>query len=37
VIEMQDDGMKPRAIRASIDRQYADFIDRATTTPYPPA
>lgn len=28
--------MAPRAIRAEIDRTYADVIDRATPTPYPP-
>jgi hypothetical protein len=28
--------MAPRAIRAEIDRMYADLIDRATPTPYPP-
>lgn len=37
VIEMKDRGMAPRAIRAEIDRTYAEVIDRATPTPYPPA
>lgn len=36
VIEMLDQGLSPRAIRAEIDRTYADVIDRATPTPYPP-
>lgn len=36
VIEMLDRQMRPRAIRAEIDRLYADLIDRATPTPYPP-
>jgi hypothetical protein len=34
---MQGQGMAPRAIRAAIDTQYADKIDMATPTPYPPA
>lgn len=29
-------GMAPRAIRAEIDQTYAEVIDRATPTPYPP-
>ena len=33
---MTEQGMAPRAIRAEIDRIYADVIDRATPTPYPP-
>jgi hypothetical protein len=33
---MLDQGMAPRAIRASIDERFAKFIDRATPTPYPP-
>jgi hypothetical protein len=33
---MLDQGMAPRAIRAAIDRSYADQIDYATPTPYPP-
>jgi hypothetical protein len=37
VIEMKDQGMEPRAIRAAIDAKYADQIDAATPTPYPPA
>ena len=36
MIEMQGQGMAPRAIRVAIDAQYADQIDRATPTPYPP-
>ncbi|MCC7022994.1 MAG: hypothetical protein IT338_09210 [Thermomicrobiales bacterium] len=37
MIEMLDRGMAPRAIRAEIDRMYADRIALATPTPYPPA
>ena len=37
VIEMLDKGMSPRQIRTAIDAKYADQIDRATPTPYPPA
>jgi hypothetical protein len=37
VIEMKERGMSPRAMRAEIDRAYAEVIDRATPTPYPPA
>ena len=29
--------MAPRAIRAAIDAQYANQMDLATPTPYPPA
>jgi hypothetical protein len=36
VIKMRAQGMAPRAIRAAIDAQYADQIERATTTAYPP-
>lgn len=34
---MKKQGMAPRAIRAAIDAKYADQIDFATPTPYPPA
>jgi len=37
VIEMNDRGMAPQAMRAEIDRLYADAIDWATPTPYPTA
>jgi hypothetical protein len=37
VMAMNAKGMTPRAIRAAIDRKYADQIDQATPTPYPPA
>jgi hypothetical protein len=37
VMEMNAKGMSPRAIRVAIDRKYADLIDKATPTPYPPA
>jgi hypothetical protein len=30
-------GLSPRQIRAAIDAKYADKIDFATPTPYPPA
>jgi hypothetical protein len=36
VIEMQQQGMSPRAMRVAIDAQYADQIDLSTPTPYPP-
>jgi hypothetical protein len=36
VIEMNDKGMTPRAIRAAIDAEYAAQIENATPTPYPP-
>ena len=35
--KMKQAGMEPRAIRAAIDAKYADQIDFATPTPYPPA
>lgn len=34
---MVGEGMAPQAIRAAIDRTYADKIEFATPTPYPPA
>jgi hypothetical protein len=37
VIEMKEQGLAPRAMRAEVDRMYADVLDRATPTPYPPA
>jgi hypothetical protein len=36
VIEMKNQGMSPRAIRAAIDAKFAAQIDDATPTPYPP-
>jgi copper chaperone CopZ len=36
-VQMKEDGMAPRTIRAEIDRMYADVRDRSTPTPYPPA
>jgi hypothetical protein len=36
VIDMLEQGMAPRAIRAEIDRIYADRVHLATPTPYPP-
>lgn len=35
-MRMLDEGMELRAIRVVIDRTYADSIDLATPTPYPP-
>jgi hypothetical protein len=37
VMAMDAKGMSPRAIRIAIDMKYADLIDKATPTPYPPA
>ena len=37
VMAMNGKGMTPRAIRAAIDAKYADLIEKATPTPYPPA
>jgi hypothetical protein len=37
VMEMKAKGMSPRAIRVAIDAKYANLIDKATPTPYPPA
>jgi hypothetical protein len=34
---MLDEGKSPRQIRAAIDAKYADQIEYATPTPYPPA
>jgi hypothetical protein len=36
-MEMNANGMSPRDIRTAIDAKYADLIDQATPTPYPPA
>ncbi len=36
VIEMRQQGMDPRAMRAAIDAAHANVIDLATSTPYPP-
>lgn len=33
---MLKDGLTPREMRIAIDRRYAEIIDRATPTPYPP-
>jgi hypothetical protein len=37
VMQMNAKGMSPRAIRIAIDGKYADLIEKATPTPYPPA
>lgn len=37
VIDMLDQGVAPRAIRAAIDAHHAHEIEMATPTPYPPA
>ncbi len=37
VMQMLKQGVSPREIRAAIDAKYADLIDAATPTPYPPA
>jgi hypothetical protein len=37
VMEMNAKGMSPRAIRTAIDAEYANLIEQATPTPYPPA
>jgi hypothetical protein len=34
---MQAQGMRPREMRAAIDKKYANYIDQATPTPYPSA
>ena len=36
VMRMLKRGLSPRAIRAAVDAKYADQIDAATPTPYPP-
>jgi hypothetical protein len=36
VIDMLDQGMRPREIRTAIDARYEAQIDLATQTPYPP-
>jgi hypothetical protein len=36
-MQMLDKGMSPRQIRVTIDTKYADQIELATPTPYPPA
>jgi hypothetical protein len=36
-MKMNKDGLPPRQIRAAIDAEYANLIDQATPTPYPPA
>jgi hypothetical protein len=37
VMQMNAKGMSPRAIRIAIDTTYADLIEKATPTPYPPS
>jgi hypothetical protein len=37
VMRMFKQGLIPRAIGAAVAAQYADQIDAATPTPYPPA
>lgn len=37
VMQMLEQGLSPRAIRAAVDAKHADLIDAATPTPYPPA
>jgi len=34
---MLEDGKSPRDMRVAIDRTYADQMEYATPTPYPPA
>lgn len=36
-MSLKQQGRTPREIRTEIDRRYADQMDRATPTPYPPA
>ena len=36
-MRMNSKGMGAHEIRAAIDAKYADQIDAATPTPYPPA
>jgi hypothetical protein len=36
-MQMLKEGLSPRAIRRAVDTKYADQIDAATPTPYPPA
>jgi hypothetical protein len=35
-MRMLGEGKSPREIRVAIDNKYADDIDFATPTPYPP-
>ena len=37
VMQMLKEGLSLRGIRAAVDAKYADQIDAATPTPYPPA
>jgi hypothetical protein len=37
VMKLNAQGMTPRKIRSAVDAKYADLIDQATPTPYPPA
>jgi hypothetical protein len=37
VIKLNAQGMTPRKIRAAVDAKYADLLDQATPTPYPPS
>lgn len=36
VIEMKEQGMSPRAMRAAIDAKYVSDMRASTLTPYPP-
>ena len=36
VMRMLQEGKTPREIRVAVDQTYADKIDYATPTPYPP-
>jgi hypothetical protein len=36
-MQMLKQGMSPRQIRIAVDTKYADQIELATPTPYPPA
>jgi hypothetical protein len=37
VMKLNKQGMTPRKIRSAVDAKYADLLDQATPTPYPPA
>jgi len=36
-MKLNAQGIAPRKIRSAVDAKYADLIDQATPTPYPPA
>lgn len=36
VIEMKEQGMSPRQMRAAIDARYVNDMHASTLTPYPP-